>query len=344
MVYEMNDSERLIAKNSFDGSIVFQKQDFEKITGRDAHRENLTKADLYFNKFIDPVTQQFSDKYIDKRDCPVCDSGDNNRSIFVKNGANHVRCGECDMIFVNPTLEEAHLMEYYQNDNSWMNVLKNQIQMELDKKKYKYALDLIRDFSNPGKNTILDVGCAGGLFLDVAAKSGWDVFGVEINKQAIKELIKKNIYYWDSIDSVISSDRTFDAVAMWDLFEHLYRPSETLKDVSKILRKGGVLFMNIPNVLSLSSRLLREKSGTFDGRSHINFFSEFTIAKLLNRFKFTILNIETIVTELKTISNYMNYDHPYAPSFNYPYFPLFTPEVIHRDRLGSRLLVYAVKN
>jgi 2-polyprenyl-3-methyl-5-hydroxy-6-metoxy-1,4-benzoquinol methylase len=339
----MDDKKRLKAKNSFDGSIVFQKRDFEKITGRNVHRKNLIKTDLYFNKFINPRNQEFYKKYVNKRACPVCDSEDHNAKLFNKNGASHVKCQACGMVFVTPVLKESFLIEFYQNNNSWLNVLGNQYQRELDKKKYKYVLNLIKGHVKSSKINILDVGCAYGLFLDVAMQNGWNVFGVEINKDAIRELAKNNICYWDSIEGVISSQKKFEAVTMWDIFEHLYHPGKILELLAKVLRKGGLLFMNLPNILSLSSRILQEKSSTFDGRCHINFFSDKTITMLLKKHKFRVVETETIVTELKTVSNYLNFDDPYSPVKKHPYFHLFTPEIIHQNRWGSRLLVYAEK-
>jgi len=343
MTKKMDYSERLKAKNSFDGSIVCQKQNFEKLTGRNVHRKNLIKTDSYFNKFINPKSQEFYKKYVNKRGCPVCDSEDHSAKLFNKNGANHVKCQECGMVFVTPVLRESYLMEYYQNNNSWLQVLGNEYQWELDKKKYKYALNLIKGFVKSSKKNIIDVGCASGLFLDIAEQDGWNVFGVEINKDASRELVRKNIHYWDSIGDVIHSQKTFEVVTMWDLFEHLYHPGKVLELLAKVLRKGGILFVNIPNILSLSSRILQEKSNTFDGRCHINFFSDKTITILLKKYKFRVIETETIVTELKTVSNYLFFDDPYSPEEKHPYFPLFTPEIIQQNKWGSRLLVYAEK-
>tara|TARA_B100000315_G_C14549425_1_gene574963 strand:+ start:349 stop:1383 length:1035 start_codon:yes stop_codon:yes gene_type:complete len=341
MIEKKDDSERLKAKNSFDGSVVFREQDFEKITGRNAHKENLIKTDLYFNKFINPKTQEFYKKYVNKRGCPVCDTEDHNTKLFNKNGASHVKCQECGMVFVAPVLKKSYLMEFYQNNNSWLQVLENQYQWELDEKKYKYALNLIKGFVKSSKRNIIDVGCAYGLFLDVAEQNGWNVFGVEINKKAIRELVRKNIHYWDSIEDVIHSQKTFEVVTMWDLFEHFYHPGKVLELLAKVLRKGGILFVNVPNILSLSSRILQEKSSTFDGRCHINFFSEETITILLKKHKFRVIETETIVTELKTVSNYLNFDDPYSSVKKHSYFSLLTPKRIHQNKWGSRLLIYA---
>jgi 2-polyprenyl-3-methyl-5-hydroxy-6-metoxy-1,4-benzoquinol methylase len=343
MIKKMDYSKRLKAKNSFDGSIVFQNKDFERITGRNKHRKNVDDADLYFSKFINLETQEFDNKYIQERACPTCDSKGNYKKIFVKNGAIHVKCCKCSMIFVNPVLKESYLLEFYKKNNSWLNVLENIYEREIDIKKYQYSLDIINSFQHKKERSVLDIGCASGLFLDVAKKNGWRPYGIEINKRAIENLNEKQIDYWNSLEEAINSKKCFDILSMWDFFEHLYNPGEMLKNMNKLLNKGGTLFMNIPNVLSLSSRILREKSGTFDGRGHINFFSESTITKLLNRFEFEVLEVETAITELKTISNYLNYDDPYAPSQNHPYFPLLTPEIIHKNKWGSRLLVYAKK-
>jgi hypothetical protein len=63
---------------------------------------------------------------------------------------------------------------------------------------------------------------------------------------------------------------------------------------------------------------------------------------LLEGCGFEILELETILTELGSINNYLDFQDPYLGEAG-PFFPDLTPEVIHDKLWGSRLLALARK-
>ncbi|MDR2947218.1 MAG: class I SAM-dependent methyltransferase, partial [Candidatus Adiutrix sp.] len=96
----------------------------------------------------------------------------------------------------------------------------------------------------------------------------------------------------------------------------------------------------VPNVHSLVSRLLHEKSNTFGGHSHLNHFSPHTLTALLAGAGLEVVEMETVITELGTINNYLAFEDPYfgeAGSF----WAGLTPALLHDNLWGSRLLVLA---
>ena len=212
--------------------------------------------------------------------------------------------------------------------------------MSLDRKKFGYGLDLIEECI-PQKGRLLDVGCGPGIFLQVARERNWQVQGVEFNKWCIQRLEEMKI---DVIDAPLEQaelpPNSYQCVTLWDVLEHIITPRDFLSVIHRILAPGGVLLILVPNIEGLVSRILHEKSATFSGDSHVNFFNASTLTRLLGRGGFAVKECETLLTELGTINNYLNFEDPYFGEGG-PVLDFLTPEYIHDRMLGSRVLALA---
>lgn len=105
---------------------------------------------------------------------------------------------------------------------------------------------------------VLDIGCGGGDFSkQVADKLQTDkVFGIDIKKESVVKAHQKN-----NINSVVADcekslpfrDRSFDIVISNQLIEHLGDTDNFIKEVYRILRRGGLCILSTPNLSSLHS-------------------------------------------------------------------------------------------
>lgn len=107
---------------------------------------------------------------------------------------------------------------------------------------------LIRLFKDGGR--LLDIGCAYGLLVN-AASAHFESSGVDISRFAIE---KSKKYCRGSVSRSSAAwlpfrDNCFDVVAMVDTLEHVEHLSRCLSDVTRILKRGGVLFLQLPNLL-----------------------------------------------------------------------------------------------
>ena len=53
--------------------------------------------------------------------------------------------------------------------------------------------------------------------------------------------------------------RRFDAVTLWDVLEHVVDPLSIMKRCRDLLKPGGSLFVNVPDLDSLEARVLRRR-------------------------------------------------------------------------------------
>ncbi|HKV26040.1 MAG TPA: class I SAM-dependent methyltransferase [Candidatus Acidoferrum sp.] len=108
---------------------------------------------------------------------------------------------------------------------------------------------------------LLDIGCFSGMFLANAMKRGFEVAGVEPNRDAFlhvrKELGCEVVH--GGLCSASFPDDGFSAVSYLDVIEHVPDPVTELKEAFRVMRSGAVLILTTPNAAGLPQRVLRVK-------------------------------------------------------------------------------------
>ena len=140
-------------------------------------------------------------------------------------------------------------------------------------------LGIIRRYSRPSR--LLDIGCASGMFLRRAAADGWSVVGVEPSQQ-LSRLAKENLdgrgeIIPTTLQTASLTGAAFDVVTMWDVLEHVPEPAEFLRTAASLLRPGGHLFVNVPDLDSLQARLLGARWPLLLPE-HLNYFNRGSLA------------------------------------------------------------------
>lgn len=105
---------------------------------------------------------------------------------------------------------------------------------------------------------LLDVGCATGDFLgEMRRQADWVVVGIEPSHRAARYAHEH--VGLDVVEGVLNTapfaPGSFDAITMWDVLEHVYDPRQVIAQAARLLRPGGVLLINHPNLESLDRRL-----------------------------------------------------------------------------------------
>ncbi|UQZ89198.1 hypothetical protein C4J81_08300 [Deltaproteobacteria bacterium Smac51] len=329
----INDPEaRLAHKNAFDGALVMGTARFNQETGR-----LLTKS-RPFLWAIDRETGLIRSDLVRARRCPVCDEPPA-QGLFVKDGFRHVRCHKCGLIYVSLILREDVIDQYWREEMAWVGVLNSTPQQELDRLKYQYGLDLVS-----GRLTgrrVLDIGSGPGGFVRLAEEQGWQATALELNQESSKKLAAEG--YQVIVKHLEVTDlpsESYDLICLWEVLEHLPAPRMMLAEARRLLAPGGLFLILVPNVNSLVTRLLHEKSNTFGGHSHLNHFGPESLADLIGRAGLKVVEMETVITELGTINNYLSFEDPYKGTAG-PVIPTLTPQLIHENMWGSRLLALA---
>jgi SAM-dependent methyltransferase len=108
-----------------------------------------------------------------------------------------------------------------------------------------------------GVGRLLDIGCAFGVFMQIASARGWNVKGVEVSPYASRYAREQR-----GLDVVTGSgadvrhpDNSFDLVTMWDVLEHVRDARASVQAAARWLKPGGYFLVTTDNYDSLLSRL-----------------------------------------------------------------------------------------
>jgi 2-polyprenyl-3-methyl-5-hydroxy-6-metoxy-1,4-benzoquinol methylase len=197
------------------------------------------------------------------QDCPVCGIPPS-KFLGRRGGTAHRQqlgvecqvwqCGNCGLIFPNPMPlpvggPEQHYAvppeEYFRNHDP------------TDREAYAQLLMEHLRSMGVDKGKLLDVGAGRGELLRVARQEGWDATGIETSptfaeyaaRYSGAEVIQK------SLEECAFPEGTFDAVVLGAVLEHLYNPGEVVREIARILKPGGALFIDVPNEAGLYFKL-----------------------------------------------------------------------------------------
>lgn len=167
-------------------------------------------------------------------------------------------------------------------------------------------LDAIRaqlgDRSHPV--SLLDVGCSSGVFMIAAQARGFNAQGVEPAPKAAKSAQAAGFpVFCGTLEQAAFPDRTFDAITVLEVIEHLRDPVGLLRECRRILKADGVLAIGTGNAGSLTLRVLGTDWDYLQVRSHgghVSFFSPGSIQVLAQRTGFAVARIRTRRVSLAT--------------------------------------------
>ena len=141
-------------------------------------------------------------------------------------------------------------------------------------------VSLLNSF-NTEEKTVLDIGAGTGDFLLACEKSGWNVIGIEPNKDARNIALKKEIKLHQELKDV--SNLKFDVITLWHVLEHVPNLKEYLSQIKKLLKPNGVLVIAVPNYKSYDAIYYKEFWAAFDVPRHLWHFSQSSISKLFKK-------------------------------------------------------------
>lgn len=233
--------------------------------------------------------------------CPVCGE-DNARPLWIKHDVRYVRCNACSLVYENPRLTEQELIEFY-SDKSYF--IKESDQAETSGYENYFAqctqslreeyFALIERYTQTTPGRYCDVGCGTGGVLRVAQERGWEAIGVEVSSWAVQEGTKAGLdIRQGSLRDAQFPDDHFDAVSMFDVLEHLTSPRPYVQEIHRILKPGGVLLIETPNVDGFFAQYIyREHADLVKPRAHICLYGPRSAKRLLVPAGFSTVRIMT---------------------------------------------------
>jgi 2-polyprenyl-3-methyl-5-hydroxy-6-metoxy-1,4-benzoquinol methylase len=128
---------------------------------------------------------------------------------------------------------------------------------------------MVQRLCPPGR--ILDVGCASGLFLNLALNEGWSGAGLEpsetLSRKAQAVFKDRAEIQPRTLEQAALPPHSFDVITLWDVLEHVPLPVIFLQQCHLLLKPGGHLFLNVPNLDSQQAKWLGSRWPIFARRT-----------------------------------------------------------------------------
>ncbi|MFC1804596.1 class I SAM-dependent methyltransferase [Candidatus Omnitrophota bacterium] len=135
---------------------------------------------------------------------------------------------------------------------------------------------------NCNKLKILDLGCGYGGTSIYFAKQGHAVYALDIDQNHIQGCSawakENNVTLFtvvSSAENISFSNANFDVVILQDLIEHVSSVEKAILEVSRVLKKNGLVYFTVPNRMSILNIL---------SDPHFGYFGIILFPKKLERF------------------------------------------------------------
>ena len=224
-----------------------------------------------------------------ERSCELCGAS-SQETLYELNGFPVVRCRHCGLAFVGRVPKPEELLDLY--DRSYWESEDGpgyggyEAASERKRHHFRGQLAQIEEMATPG--ALLEIGSAYGYFLDEARQRGWRVRGVEPSPHAAahaRQDLGLDIAPGPFVEMPVEPE-TVDAIALWDVIEHLPDPRRTLEAGYDWLRPGGTLALSTGDFGSLSARIQGPDWSLLTPPWHQFYFSRKTLRALLQSIGF----------------------------------------------------------
>jgi SAM-dependent methyltransferase len=186
---------------------------------------------------------------------------------------------ECGLVFQNPFPSEEFLNTFYGKDFYrglyWGTHRAPKEDLEKRVRTAEERADLLLKLvSNTSTLRILDYGSGVGVFRDAVQARRRDAEVLLFDPGTGEK-------------RTLDTQRLYDIVTLFHVLEHLYNPKKVLEDIHALLRPGGFICIELPEL-----SLLKEKHDFHI--AHVLYFGKSTLARLLENIGYTILEVHEI--------------------------------------------------
>lgn len=254
--------------------------------------------------------------------CPVCQSDDLKfitRKIRFEHEADVYICQGCSLTFIDQASfeypKDFYEKEYHQTYITHVepDALNPEVFYQKMCKAVKIWADKFGEMLT-GTETVLDVGCSTGHFLDMIKDKAGAVYGNELNSKEIA--FCRESLGLDVSDEPLEKrfgEETFDYITMIYVLEHIAAPVEFLEYLKRFLKPDGKIIIVVPNSSDALVNFydIPEFREFYYCIEHLFYYNQETIRPLLEK---AGLKGDVEVIQEYPLANHLNWAYRRAPS------------------------------
>jgi len=177
--------------------------------------------------------------------------------------------------------------------NAWQKILQPALRKYFRARALYGLEDVFPRYVENGK--ALDIGCGNAETLAYLKHFGWQVAGVDFNEAAA--VAAKKYYDIDvfvgKIEDAPFAPAAFDFIRMSHVIEHLPSVLDSMKHIASLLKPGGVIYIETPNIEAFSFKQSREYWYPLECPRHLFLFSPATLRAVLEKCGIEVTTTET---------------------------------------------------
>jgi 2-polyprenyl-3-methyl-5-hydroxy-6-metoxy-1,4-benzoquinol methylase len=269
---------------------------------------------------------------------------------------NACRCIKCGHIQITPLYTAEEDYAYYQSGKMYERVFKDP---EDIKNKEKLANRMRAYAEYPSRKLIpylradwriLEIGSSYGWLVEYLQRRGYDIDGVEISEDCRgiyhnrtgKELLSFN--FMTDEPEVLAKSEHYDCICCFSTLEHINDPVTFISRAAKLLRPGGMIYIDVPNENDYMLPISAEYAEHHYCRAHVSYFFPETLTRLLEACGFG--KVKIIGNQIYSPENASQWLRYKAPFHDYHQIDLPEPvqwlNKIYKDRMESEMTSTAI--
>lgn len=190
-----------------------------------------------------------------------------------------IQCKACTFISTHPLPGPGVLKKYYDQDYWQGSGGKTGSLLDTFFKLRMHGIIKTIKKMVPRGGRVLDWGAGDGSLLRLLEAEGFDGCGIDAYSEESPDRKMINA----SIQDAPFQDQFFDAITCFHVLEHIDRPVTSIERAMQLLKPGGVLVFEVPNIDSLGFKVFKKKWYPLDIPVHLNHFNSAVIKKMFNK-------------------------------------------------------------
>ena len=231
-------------------------------------------------------------------ECPSCGKSGDVRIFVRRIDSDWALCG-CGLVYLQTVYPEPEQSAVHaagsRKDTAGQNPYERRRRRRIAKSRHQ-ILDVL-NHTNPG--SLLDIGCSLGYTLEAAEGLGLAAAGVEIDTAAVERCRRMGFSVERAnMSSLPFDDERFQIVTMKHVLEHTPDPRAALREVRRVLKPGGGLFIAVPHLQYHKALRSPETyhyfrvSRDIGGDGHYVYYTPDSLGKMLKDMGFAVVKVD----------------------------------------------------
>ncbi len=183
------------------------------------------------------------------------------------------QCDDCALVTTSPMPSDKMLQQYYDQDYWQSGRLNSHSSFDtLYRLRMAPIVSAIRKYTTCDSQ-ILDWGCGDGSFIKLLRSFGLHCFGIDAYKQNLNDPQISAT----TIEKADFPDGYFDIITCFHVLEHLADPLTSVKHALRLLKTGGLIIIEVPNLNSIGFQIFKRRWQPLEIPTHLNHFTPATL-------------------------------------------------------------------